>query len=448
MRRIPCVLTIAGSDSCGGAGIQADLKTFTSLGVHGISVVTSITAQNTISISSIHDLEPNFIKSQIKTLLEDIQINAVKTGMLHTSDIIEAVSNELKNQNSPIVVDPVMRSKSGSILMDGGAEKTLVDELLPLSTVVTPNIPEAEALSKIRIRNIEDVKKAAKEISKFGAKTVVIKGGHLPSDYATDVLFYSGKYYILEADHVKKEETHGTGCVFSSAIAAELAKEKGIHEAVRNAKKFMSSAIKYSLRIGSGPDLVNPIASLQIESERYFVMECLKDAVNRLEGTKEIANLVPEVQMNITMAISDARNQEDVAGIKGRIVKIGDKVKSTSCPEFGASTHVANTVLAAMRHNASIKSGMNIKYSNRIIEVCDKLGFKRSLYDRTEEPNDIKNIEGKTTLWGAEQAIEKAGFVPDIVYHKGSLGKEPMITIFAPSAIEVVEKAIKIAKSL
>ncbi len=447
MKKIPCVLTIAGSDSGGGAGIQADLKTFASFQVHGVSVITSVTAQNTCTVSSIYDLPAEIVRAQINALLEDMPINAVKTGMLRTSDLIEVVVNELK-QDFPIVVDPVMVAKSGAVLMEKNAIKTLVEKLIPIAAVITPNIPEAEKISKIKILDVKDAKKAARKISEIGVEAVVIKGGHLKGDSAIDVLFHSGSYYLFEASRINKDTTHGTGCTFAAAIAVELAKGEKIHEAVHNAKKFLSDSISYGYKIGRGVGLVDPMARVHREAEKYFIIRSLKEAIEELERNRDIVKLVPEVQMNLVMAISNARSIKDVAGVEGRIVKLKDKVKATGCPEFGASSHVANTVLMAMQYDPSIRSGMNVKYSDEIIIISDKIGFIHSFYDRANEPINIKKREGNTTSWGAEQAIEKIGKVPDMIWHLGEWGKEPMISILARSPLEVVNKAIEIAKAV
>ncbi|MEM1711432.1 MAG: bifunctional hydroxymethylpyrimidine kinase/phosphomethylpyrimidine kinase, partial [Nitrososphaerota archaeon] len=232
---IPRALTIAGSDSGGGAGIQADLKTFAALGVHGMSAITSITAQNTMEVTMIYDLPVELIREQIRVVVRDIGVDAVKTGMLHTSEIIEAVASELRRISAPIVVDPVMIAKSGARLLEESAVKALIEELLPRAYVVTPNALEAEALSGIRIRDLESQKRAAKMISELGARGVVVKGGHVEDPRAVDILYFDGEFRVYEAERIETRTTHGTGCTFASAIAAELAKKKSIFEAVERA---------------------------------------------------------------------------------------------------------------------------------------------------------------------------------------------------------------------
>jgi predicted fused transcriptional regulator/phosphomethylpyrimidine kinase len=190
------------------------------------------------------------------------------------------------------------------------------------------------------------------------------------------------------------------------------------------------------------------MARIHREAEKYFIIESLKEAIKKIEENKNIAKLVPEVQMNLVMAISNAKCLQDVAGIAGRIVKIVDKLKATSFPEFGVSSHVANTVLVAMKYDPSMRAGMNIKYSDKILRISNNIGLAISSYDREKEPIELKKTEGKTTSWGALQAIKKFGKVPDIIWHLGEWGKEPMISILGKSPIEVVDKAIRIAKYL
>jgi hydroxymethylpyrimidine kinase/phosphomethylpyrimidine kinase len=224
MKKVFRALTIAGSDSGGGAGIQADLKTFAALGVHGMTAITSITAQNTVTVRAVQDVDPEILRAQIDAVAEDIGVDAAKTGMLHTSEIIKVVSERIERYGFPTVVDPVMVAKGGARLLEKEAAKTLISKLLPLATVVTPNTTEAEAISGKPIRSIDDAKAAAKEIAVMGPKAVIVKGGHLPGDKAIDVLFYDDAFQLFEAERLETTATHGTGCTFSSAIAAELAK--------------------------------------------------------------------------------------------------------------------------------------------------------------------------------------------------------------------------------
>lgn len=256
-------LTIAGSDSGGGAGIQADLKTFSALGVYGMSVLTSITAQNTIGVQGVHDLPPDFVGLQIDSVMQDIGADAVKTGMLSNAQIIKIVSKKIREyQVRNLVIDPVMIAKGGDRLLREDAVKELKEDLIPLAMVVTPNFSEAEVLSGLRIQNIEDMKEAAREIYKLGAKNVLVKGGHLLSKEAIDLLYNGKTFSEFKAERIDTKNTHGTGCTLSSAIAAELAKGKKIEEAVDIAKKYITLAIKHSLDLGHGHGPLNHLVRL------------------------------------------------------------------------------------------------------------------------------------------------------------------------------------------
>lgn len=448
-RGVPRALTIAGSDSGGGAGIQADLKTFAALGVHGMSVITSITAQNTVEVRAVFDLPPDMILDQIRAVLEDIGVDAVKIGMLHIAPIIAAVAEELGKHRSPIVVDPVMIAKSGARLLARDAMDALKDKILPLATLLTPNRFEAEVLSGIKIENLEDAKRAAERIAELGAGAVLVKGGHIPvQDEAVDVLLIDGNFETYAAELIRTTADHGTGCTFSSAITAELAKGKSIEEAVETAKQFITKAIKFGFRLGRGRGPINPMAWLQNRAEKYEVVENLHRAVELLEFSMDAFRLVPEVQMNLAMALPHASDPSEVAGIPGRIVRVGDRVRSSSCPRYGTSRHLASTILTVMGVDSRFRAAMNIRYSPSVVEVCRGLGLKVSSYDRREEPEEVKGVEGGTIPWGTRAAIEKLGTVPDIIYHLGDWGKEPMISVIGRTAVEVVEKALKIAERL
>lgn len=245
-------LTIAGSDSGGGAGIQADLKTFTVLGVYGMSALTAITAQNTRGVHGIYNLPLEAIEKQIDAVVADIGADAAKTGMLSQAPVIELVAAKIRQYAIPnLVVDPVMVAKGGARLLEESAQNALIELLIPLAKIVTPNLPEAEVLTGLEIRTVADMKEAAKRIHDFGADTVVVKGGHLAGD-AIDIVYDGETFSELRAARIETRHTHGTGCTFSAALAAELAKGKSVTEAVAVAKEFITCAIADSLELGGG----------------------------------------------------------------------------------------------------------------------------------------------------------------------------------------------------
>ncbi len=256
------VLTIAGSDSCGGAGIQADLKTFCANGTYGMSVITAITAQNTTGVFAIQDIDVDIVKAQIDAIFTDIEVGAVKIGMVSVSDTINAIADKLTEYNfKNIILDPVMISKSGFNLLNPNAKATLIKRLIPLALVITPNIPEAEAITSMSIKNIDDMKKAAELIYSMGAKYVLVKGGHLEDD-ATDILFDGKEFTMYPMGRIDTKNTHGTGCTFSSAIAANIAKGQNVKEAVKNAKEYITEAILHSIELGKGVGPTNHFYSL------------------------------------------------------------------------------------------------------------------------------------------------------------------------------------------
>lgn len=245
-------LTIAGSDCSGGAGVQADLKTFSAHGVYGASVITSVVAENTSRVISIHNVPVSEIENQIDAVFEDIKIEAVKLGMLPTADIIKAVARKIKQYKPTFTVcDPVMVATSGDALSESGIDKAFIKYMFPIASLITPNIPETEALSGIPVHNTDDMLNAAKILVDKGAKNVLIKGGHLGGT-AVDILYNGKTECIFELKRVNSPNTHGTGCTLSSAIAANLALGNSLEKSVELAKKYVTEAIENSYIVGKG----------------------------------------------------------------------------------------------------------------------------------------------------------------------------------------------------
>jgi hydroxymethylpyrimidine/phosphomethylpyrimidine kinase len=254
------VLTIAGSDSGGGAGIQADLKTFAAIGCYGMSVITALTAQNTRGVTAIHALPPSFAVEQMTAVFTDIGADAVKIGMLYSAELIEAVTETLnKYRARNIVLDPVMVAQSGDKLLRDDAIEAIKEHLMPVADVITPNLPEAEVLLGRKIETLEDMHRAARSLAQFGGRSILIKGGHLEKRKSTDLLYLTeeDRFVILEAERVDSRNNHGTGCTLSSAIAAYISRGSQIEDAVRKAKTFIQNAIRagaaYKIGHGHGP---------------------------------------------------------------------------------------------------------------------------------------------------------------------------------------------------
>jgi len=436
------VLTIAGSDSSGGAGIQADLKAITLLGGFGMSVLTALTAQNTVGVQGIHEVPAQFVEEQIDAVISDIGADAIKTGMLANREIIEVVSRKIKQYKvKKVVVDPVMISKSGASLLRKDARETLIKKLIPMAWVVTPNLMEASVLAGFKVNSLEGMRKAARQIYRMGAKYVVIKGGHLKG-MAVDLLYDGKRFSEMGGPRIESKNTHGTGCTFASAIATLLAREEPVDEAVRKAKNFITMAIQSGFRLGKGTGPTNPSAYVLREIERYHVIQALKRAMEVLKGAKA-EHLIPEVSSNLGYALPFAEGAEDVAAFPGRIVRFKESVTTYGDPEFGASQHVANIILTVMKFDPDYCSAMNIRYSRETVAQLRRKGFLVGEFDRRLEPKRVREKEGSSLEWGVGEVLRKMKGVPDFIYDEGDLGKEPMIRVLGKNPMLVVEKILK-----
>lgn len=436
-------LTIAGSDSGGGAGIQADLKTFTAFGVFGKTVITSVTSQNTLGVQAVDDLPVGVVESQLKSIFEDGKCQAVKTGMLGNDQIVDRIASLLKRYRvKNLVVDPVIFSSSGKRLLTAEGVEMMKERLLPLAHLVTPNIREAEILSGVKIRQLSDMKRAARKILKLGVRAVVLTGGHLKGK-PEDLFLDNNGMQVLTSERLSESDPHGTGCVFSSAITAGLASGLQTLPAVQEAKAFIGRAILGEVISGNGKPSVDPLSSLYRESEKAQVMDGLNRAL-RLFRKERIGSLVPEVQTNIGLALKNAKNHEDVLAIPGRIVKNGDDIFTGAEPEFGGSRHIANIVLTVMRYDPGKRAVMNIKYTDTLLKICQRLRFRIASFDRADEPRNVRVREGSSLEWGTQKAIMDYGSVPDIIYDLGGIRKEEMIRVIAEDIESLTNKILKI----
>lgn len=435
------VMTIAGSDSGGGAGIAADLKTFAALGVHGTCAITSVTAQNTKGVLDTFDLPPAAVASQIEAVCADMDVRWVKTGMLASSEIVREVAKEVKKHELSLVLDPVMTAEAGGDLLRKEALSALIEELLPFCKVTTPNASEAGALAGVPVKTPEDAKIAARKIADLGVEAVIVTGGHLD---ATDLLYEAGSdtFTRIPGTFVKGG-THGSGCTYSAAMTAFLACGKSLEIAARESKKFVVQAILKSQPAGRGVSPVNPLGTTLEEKERYLVLRDLKEAVLILEESPYFSKLIPEVGCNIGMAIPGASSYEEVAAVEGRIVKHRERASPVGCVSFGASRHVAGIILSGLRYNPEIRAAINVRYSERNLSLCRESGLSISSFDRAEEVENVSNMDR-----GTAEAIKKHGGVPQVISDKGGFGKEPMIRLLGTNAVEVAKLAVRLAEKL
>lgn len=441
------VLTIAGSDSGGGAGIQADIKTITALGGFGMTVITALTAQNTLGVQGIHEVPIDFVEKQFDSVAGDIGIDAAKTGMLSSSEIMRSVAKKIREYEvEKLVVDPVMVAKGGAMLIREEAKKTLIEELLPLSFVITPNVPEAEELTGIKISSVKEMKKAAEIISRKGSANVFVKGGHMSGE-ALDILYDGKEFHELRSERIETKDTHGTGCTLSAAIATGLAQGMGVYDAVKRAKDYITTAIRFSLRIGGGHGPTNHMASVFREYDRYRCIQELKTAIQQLKDNK-CGNIIPEVQSNFVYALPYSMNVGDVAAIPGRMIRIGDGAETLHDPEFGASSHVARIILTVMRYDRDHRSAMDIRFSDEIVSLCRELEYDVDSFSRSNEPDDIKQKEGSSLEWGTNYVLSRRDTIPDMIFDRGDVGKEPIVRVLGKTPADVADKVINISNKL
>lgn len=425
-------LTIGGSDSSGGAGIQADLKTFSSLGVHGASVITCITAQNTKGVQAIYPLDPKQIETQFDSVAVDLGPPVAKTGLLYNRTITKVVSKKITEFGIRTIVDPVMTSTTGKKMSMPKLVDAMRDHLLPEAFLISPNLYEASALVGWEVKNLEDMKRAALELRDMGPRNVLITGGHLEGKLAIDVL-YTGSFKLFK---VKKlpYDLHGTGCVLSALITAFIALGKELKTAIKQSKALITENIRHGYDIGGGVDVVDTHAHLFNAADKYRIVYELRKAVANLERIL-VPQLVPEVGVNIGYALPHPSDRFDICALEGRIFRSGKRIIVSGVPEFGASKHIANVILTASSVDHRIRSAMNVAFDQRIIDACPILTYKVGKFDREDEPKGMRTME-----WGTRKAIEEHGAVPDLIFDTGGHGKEPMIRVLGNNPREVVTK--------
>jgi hydroxymethylpyrimidine/phosphomethylpyrimidine kinase len=431
------LLSIAGSDPSSGAGIQSDVKTFTSLGTHALTVITSITSQNTTKFGKVESISSKMIKNQIDSVFSDFKIDAIKIGMVYNSDTIKAIYSKLSKIKIPIILDPVLKSTTGGILLKKEALDDYKKFFLPLAYIITPNPSEASILSGVKIKNKQDLHKCALKIKEYGVKNVVITGISLGKNIISDFVIDGKKIYSVSGKKLK-QINHGSGCDFSAALTIAIARGYTLHKAVKFAKKYTYESIKNSKKIGKGIAITN--------SKRKFDenKKILENAIDDFKNLKKIYSLIPECQTNFVYSKKKIKSTKDVLGISGRIVKAGKDVVVAGSLQYGGSKHVGSALLEINKKFPQTRSALNVKYSLDLVKRCKKKSLVVQSYDRNIEPNKVKRKENSSISWGIKQAIKKSITPPDIIYHKGDLGKEPMIMIFGNNPYEVVEKVAKI----
>ena len=430
------LLSIGGSDPSSGAGIQSDIKAFSSFNAHCLTVITTITSQNTSSFGMVEPVSQKILKDQLESVISDFKIDGIKIGMVYNSQIIKTIYQQLKKSKIPIIVDPVIKSTTGGELLKKSAIKDYQKYIIPLATVITPNKYEAEILSKTKINAKTMPEKTAKKIQEMGAKNVSITGIQTKVNKISDFILEKNKKYVITGDKISKIN-HGSGGNYASAVLFSLAKNKSIKESLKFAKQYTYDSIKNAKKIGRG------IVITDINEKDSTVTE-LSESIQKFTEIKNIYKNIPECQTNFVYSKEKPKSTKEILGISGRIVKAGKKVIVAGDLEYGGSKHVATAMLTVNKKFPQIQSAINIKYQNTTISKIKKLKLIVSKYDRNQEPKNVKN-KGSSIEWGIKSAIKNLKESPDVIFHNGGFGKEPMIIVFGDTPKNILKKILKIA---
>jgi hydroxymethylpyrimidine/phosphomethylpyrimidine kinase len=429
------LLSIGGSDPSSGAGIQSDIKTFSALEAYGLTVITAITGQNTSNFGMVEPVSKKILKNQLESIISDFKIDGIKIGMVYNSEIIKTIYQQLKKLRIPIVVDPVIKSTTGGMLIEKSAINDFKKFIIPLATIITPNRFEAEMLTKTKINSKNTPEKIAKILQKMGAKNVVITGIDIKKNKVSDMILEKNKKYFISSEKILKIN-HGSGCIHSAGVAYALAKNKSIKEALEFAKQITFDSIKNSRKVGNG------IVITRIDKQDQIKIE-LSNAINKFTKIKNIYKNIPECQTNFVYAQPKPKSTKEVLGISGRIVKAEKEVIVAGDLSYGGSKHVATALLAVNKKFPKIHSAINLKYQEKTISKIKKLKLTIYGYDRKLEPKNVK-IKGSTVEWGIKKSIKDSKKSPDAIYHKGDFGKEPMIILFGETPNKIIKKIMKI----
>ena len=429
------LLSIGGSDPSSGAGIQSDIKTFSSFNAYGLTVITAITSQNTSGFGIVEPVSQKILKNQLELVISDFKIDGIKIGMVYNSQIIKVLYHQLKKLKIPIVIDPILKSTTGRSLIENSAIKDFEKFLIPLATIITPNKFEAEILSKTKINQKNTLEKIAKIIQKMGAKNIVITGIVTKNNQISDFVLEKNNKYFISGDRISKIN-HGSGCNYSAAMIFALAKNKTIRESVKFAKQFTYNSIKNAKNIGKG------IAITDIQKYDKIKLE-LSDAINQFVEIKNIYKNIPECQTNFVYSKEKPKSTKDILGISGRIVKTGKHVMIAGNLTYNGSKHVAAALLTMNKRFPQIRSAINLKYQNTTILKIKKSKLTVFNYDRNQEPKNVR-LKSSSIQWGIKSVIKNSKKAPDVIYHKGDFGKEPMIIVFGETPNNVLRKILKI----
>lgn len=441
MGKLPCILTIAGSDSGGGAGIQADIKAISMLGGYGASVITALTAQNTKAVTGIHAPSAKFVAQQLRTVLDDIQVDAAKTGMLFSEPIIQAIAPILSKKTFPLVVDPVCVATSGAKLLKDDAVDAMVRLIFPYADLLTPNIPEAELFTGVKINDREDVFKAARLLLDMGPKAVLIKGGHTDSWAITDWFVVKGEEPIpFIQQRVDTDSTHGTGCTLSASIATGLGQGMEMGAAIKRSQEYLNLALRAGYRLGEGGGPPNHLAPWIKADNRASILSQVNDFGRWLTSEVGVHSLLPLSRSNVAFLLPFANELDEVVGFTGGVIanRRGEVVIS-GYPELGASVLAASTLLAVQRLNGAVRCAITLRGDGFMKGLLERASIETVWVDRDRKPDYIIEEKGGIEEWGAFESVKAHAYPASVkaVGDRGRVGVESTVRILAADVKEL-----------
>jgi len=442
----PVVCSIAGSDSGGGAGIQADTATIEAGGAFATTVVTAVTAQHTRGVEDTHLVPVDQIRAQTDAIVADFDVAALKTGMLGTAAVVEFVAERVAETDAPAVVDPVMVAASGDRLLDPEAESAY-EALASEATLVTPNADEAAVLTDVDVTDADAAEAAATALVDRGAEAALVTGGHVAGEDVVDVLATADRVERIAHERVATEATHGSGCTLSAAIATRLAHGDDLRDAVHAGVDLLARAVRYPLDVGQGPGAVHHAVAVREQAARQPTQERVAELVASFER-RDVSPLVPEVGMNVVGATPYAEASHECAAVEGRLTRTLDGVRATGGVRFGASSHVARFLLAAREADPALRFAVNCRFDAAVEDALGALSGPVAEYDRDAQPAAVEREEGHTMEWGARQAFGQSEGTPAAVIDRGAVGKEPIVKLLAPTASGLADRVATLQDAL
>ncbi len=424
-----CALTIAGSDSIGGAGIQADIKAMGSLGVHACAVVTAVTAQNTTAVERIYPMPVDMVQDQLEAVLKDVDIKAIKTGMLYSAEIVETVADVLEDHEMPLIIDPVMVAGVGDSLATKDLARAIKRDLMPLCELITPNRHEAEILAGMPIRTEDDATLACELIGKEGS-SVLLKGGHFTGKNVTDYLYLSSEFTRMEYPRLERAG-HGGGCTLSSFITANMAKGMDIINAVMRSRELIQKSIASMYVIGEGDKVVNPMVKTQDDSVKFGILDAIDTAADQIVDMLP-QDYVPALGTNIAYSLPNPAGPEDIAAIENRITFHNGSLRKNGKAKYGSAEHASYLLLSVIKFNPELRSTMNIEYSEELRDIIEEVGLDILDLDR-KKYKDLRLGELTTAT------VKEYGYVPDVFIDRES-GKKNNIRILGKNPDDVLSK--------